>query len=194
MDLVLQVVRAVVAGVFLASAIGKLFDLDGVDRAVVALARFPARWARPAGLGVITAEFGIAALTAIPRSCVIGLLAAAVLLALFSVLILRVLGSDGGSGSGGGTDPVAGKASVHCACFGASSAELSSVHVVRNVLLLACAAAGTAIGVGHGAMTSGTNWLSDSAGAAALGVGLALAATVALLDDLVFLFRTEKVA
>ncbi|GCD96039.1 MauE/DoxX family redox-associated membrane protein [Embleya hyalina] len=71
---------------------------------------------------------------------------------------------------------------VSCGCFGASTTPVGPAHVVRNVVLTACAAVGLAAGPA-GADTWGPG-TATSIAAGAVAAGL-----VALTDDVVDLFR-----
>jgi uncharacterized membrane protein YphA (DoxX/SURF4 family) len=113
---------------FLASAVGKARDLPGFRQAVTDLGALPARLARPAAVLVVLAE-GLVVLgmlvgtVALPAGFVLG----AVLLVLFSVVLVAALRRDAG---------------VSCNCFGASERPISWYDVGRNAALLACCGAG----------------------------------------------------
>lgn len=177
MQFLLLLSRSTLAAMFLVSAATKSAALRDFDRAVEAIGMVPGRWARPVGLCVIALEGATAALLAFPATASFGLVAATLLLAAFTLLIGRVLGPLADRGG----NP------VECACFGASSAQLSPIHLVRNCLLLLLALVGLgARGLGTSAVPTGF-W-----SAAVLALGLAGAVTVALLDDLAFAFSGKK--
>jgi hypothetical protein len=122
---------------FLASAVGKARDLSGFRQAVSDLGALPARMVGPTAIGTVLAE-GLVVLgmlvgtVALPAGFVLG----AVLLVLFSVVLVAALRRDVG---------------VSCNCFGASERPISWYDLGRNAALLACCAAGLAgYGVAHG--------------------------------------------
>ncbi len=68
---------------------------------------------------------------------------------------------------------------VTCACFGASSATIAPIHVVRNAFLLLCALVAVAVGprLPHDVVTT----------AVTIGAGAFLAVVITRLDDFAFL-------
>jgi uncharacterized membrane protein YphA (DoxX/SURF4 family) len=115
---------------FLASAVGKARDLPGFRQAVTDLHALPSRLARPAAIGTVLAESLVAlgmlvGSVALPAGFVLG----AVLLVLFSVVLIAALRRDAG---------------VSCNCFGASERPISWYDIGRNAMLVACCIAGLA--------------------------------------------------
>jgi len=113
---------------FLASAVGKARDLPAFRLAITDLHALPARLARPAAIGTVVAEalvvLGmIVGLAALP----IGFVLAAVLLVLFSAVLVTALRRE---------------AEVSCNCFGASERPISWYDVGRNAVLVACCVSG----------------------------------------------------
>ena len=168
--------RCVLAAAFFASGALKLRAPAAFDVAVQALGRVPGRWVRPAGLGSIGAELAAGVLLLIPGTERFGFALAAALLIGFTALLARALRAAQASGE-----------QISCACFGAGSAPISPIHLARNAILLALAAAGLALSVTGSA--AARSWSLTGAGPAAVAaLGLLLALIVVLLDDLVFLF------
>jgi uncharacterized membrane protein YphA (DoxX/SURF4 family) len=113
---------------FLASAVGKVRDLPAFRLAITDLRALPARLARPAAIGTVVAEalvvLGmIVGFAALP----VGFVLAAVLLVLFSGVLVAALRRDAG---------------VSCNCFGASERPISWYDIGRNTALMACCVAG----------------------------------------------------
>ena len=105
-------------------------DLSGFEQAVTDLRALPARLARPAAIGTVIAESLVVlgmlvGSVGLPAGFVLG----AVLLLLFSVVLVAALRRDAG---------------VSCNCFGASERPISWYDLGRNAALLACCGAGLA--------------------------------------------------
>jgi hypothetical protein len=110
---------------FLASAVGKARDLPAFRLAITDLRALPARLARPAAIGTVVAEalVVLGMIIALP----VGFVLAAVLLALFSAVLVAALRRE---------------AEVSCNCFGASERPISWYDVGRNAVLVACCVSG----------------------------------------------------
>jgi len=163
MDYVLLFIRTAVAMVFAIAVIAKLGGRDAFHQFTTSLASFglPAR-ASVAAM-VVAGEAASAFLLAVaPR---LGGPLAAILLAGFAIGIAGVVRRG---------------ATVHCRCFGATTAALGRRHVIRN-LVLAVASAAVALGPVPAS-------LGDPAVVAAIVVGLAVGAAIAKWDDLTFVF------
>ena len=115
---------------FLASAVGKAQGLDAFRLAIIDLRALPAGLARPAAIGTVLAE-GLVVLGMIVgfAALPVGFVLAAILLALFSAVLVTALRRD---------------AEVSCNCFGASERPISWYDVGRNAALVACCGAGVA--------------------------------------------------
>lgn len=145
MDTVLLFARLLLAAVFLASGLGKLFDLHGSRRAVRDFG-VPTALAHPLGTLLPLAEL-LVAVALLPASWAWwGALAALAFLVVFTVGI--------GLNLARGRRP-------DCHCFGAfHSAPIGPSTLVRNVLLAAVAA--LIVGLGYGdAGPSGVAWLGE---------------------------------
>jgi hypothetical protein len=185
MEYVLLGACGLVGVVFLVSATSKLRSRLAFTEFVASLRQYgllPRAWLRPVGLAVALAEAAIPALLAAPMAVApsseaarlatgAGFVLAGALLVGFTLAILLALRRG---------------ASASCRCFGASETPLGLRHVVRNVLLLAIAAAGVAAAV---AASAG----SAHPGGAVIAVltGLVAGVFVTAFDDLVDLFATS---
>lgn len=169
--------RAALAAVFLCSSVLKARGLDEFDESVQRLGRIPRRYARPTGLAVVGCEAGTAVLLAVPAAQGYGFALAAAQLAVFTALLVAAVRSARG-----------GAAAVRCACFGAGSSVVGRLHIVRNAVLLALALLGCALwsvgADGSGAPQRGAQ--------TAVALGLLLGLVVVLLEDLAFLYETER--
>ncbi len=122
--------RILLAGVFLAALVGKVRSASAYREfagSVVRLGLFSRRVSRVCAAVVVGVELLVLVLLVPPRTVPAGFLAAVLLLGAFAagiVLALRV----------GNSAP--------CRCFGASSAPLGRVHVVRNLILAVAGAGG----------------------------------------------------
>ena len=158
--------RLLLAGVFALASVTKLSDLAG-SRAAVAGFGVNERLAAPLGTLLPFAELGIAVALLPAASARFGALAAAALLALFVIAIVRSIAR--------GEAP-------DCHCFGQLHSEPAGPRTLaRNAVLLGLATF-VAVGGWHGSGPSATAWIGhiSSAGAVALGAGLAIAALAAL--------------
>jgi len=159
-----------ISGTFAISAISKLHSRSafaGFTAAVGEMTGLPVRAARVVAACVAAAEIAIALTAVLPGAVRAGLAAAVLLLAMFTVLLLRTV--------------ISGRR-VPCNCFGASSTTVSARHVVRNLVLIAAAATGLALGppLGHPGLPA----VAVLVCAAAMVVPVAV---IALLDDLAHL-------
>jgi len=161
--------RCVIGLVLLVSAVGKLRSGSAFDEFTAWLARLPLPLVgkHPGLLGVVmvAAEAAAAVLVALPSAAVIGLLLAAVLLAVFTA---------------GTSLAIARGTRAHCLCFGGSGAPLSLLHVVRDAALCLVAVAGAVASPAAGAHPAGA--VTSLAG------GAAVAIIVVFLDDVAALF------
>lgn len=116
------------AGVLAVSAVAKLRSraafaafADSVGRVRL----LPARLARPAAATVAAAETTAVALLVVPPLARAGLVLAAVLLAMFTLVVAAAMARG---------------VEAPCRCFGASERPYGPAHLARNVLLLALVA------------------------------------------------------
>jgi peroxiredoxin len=124
-DLVLLLVRLGLAAVFVVAAVGKLSDRDGFRDAIEQFG-VSARLSAAVGWGVPIAELAIAAGLVVVGSAAWAAVAAVVLLAVFSIAIVRL---------------VARGESPECRCFGAlGSRSVGAGTLVRNLALVGLAA------------------------------------------------------
>ncbi|MER6514835.1 MauE/DoxX family redox-associated membrane protein [Nonomuraea sp. NPDC001636] len=141
------------------------------------------RTARWAAAVVVVAESAVPVLIAAqvlhPLASVVGSAAAAVLLGLFSVAIVRALRRG---------------VRTSCRCFGTSQAPLGRRHLARNLGLLAVAlTCGAALPQARSQAWSQA-WSQPAGAAVAGGAALVLAVLVSRLDDLVELFVSPAAA
>jgi uncharacterized membrane protein YphA (DoxX/SURF4 family) len=175
--------RCAIGVVFLVSVSGKLRSRSAFDGFASWLAELPVplTGGRPRMAAVVMAgaEALIVLLVALPWTVRLGLVLAAVVLAVFTAGTWLAVAR--------GTD-------ASCQCFGVSASPLSRRHAVRDALLGVVAIAGAA------AVGSGSSSSSGSAGmsltAMSVGAGLVIAGFVVFLDDLAVLFTGvgEKVS
>lgn len=126
--------RCAVGLVFAASALSKLRSAEAFRSFTEWLGTVPGVPSRAQGLiaaAMAAAEAGVVVLVVIPYTDVIGMTAAAALLAVFAAGAFAVA-----------SNPDA----APCQCFGPSSTPLGMRHVARNVALCAVAALGAAAG------------------------------------------------
>lgn len=124
--------RCAVGLVFAASALSKLRSAEAFRSFTQWLGTVPGMRTgaqRPIAAAMAAAEVGVLVLVVIPYTGVIGMTAAAVLLAVFAAGSFAVVRA-------GDAEP--------CQCFGPSSTPLGPRHVGRNVALCAVAALGAA--------------------------------------------------
>ncbi|QVQ52444.1 hypothetical protein J4H86_00860 [Spiractinospora alimapuensis] len=172
-DVLAVAATALLATVFVSSAVGKLRDLSGFTDSLVALGLLRSRatrapvWLVPAveafaAVALVVALFG--------PSVWISRGAAAVsftLMAVFTVVAARaVLRGD----------------EARCACFGHRGAAFAPRHIVRNAFLLLATAT-------LGAVASPTVVTATPSVGVAAAVGVLFAVLVIALDDLAELFR-----
>jgi hypothetical protein len=158
--MILLVARLVLAAVFVVAAAGKLVARS---RTVETLTQFgvPASLRRPAAIALPLAELAIAlallpAATAVPAA-----LAAALLLAIFTAAVVRVLARG---------------EEVDCNCFGSvGSSRITRWTAARNIVLLAVATTIVIAGQGDRG-PSAVAWVGDldTAQAAAIAAGVAI--------------------
>jgi methylamine utilization protein MauE len=129
----------------------------------------PAGLVRPVATSVVAAESGVWMLLAVPvqATAVVGLLLAAGLLIVFAVGVALAVHR--------GTQAA-------CRCFGYSAARFGVRHVVRNSVLAIVSAVGLVGWTRSGPVSAGGLVV-------ALAAGLLLGGMVAVLDDLIDLFR-----
>lgn len=126
--------------------------------------------AAPPAAALVVLEAAVPVLLALRPAA--GLALAVVLLAGFTAAILgRLRQGDAGA----------------CRCFGSTDVPVSSVHVVRNAVLLAVALVGLLTGPGAAAAS---RW--DGSTLAAGGLALVLGVLVVRLDDLVALLAPSR--
>ncbi|WP_411084267.1 MauE/DoxX family redox-associated membrane protein [Streptomyces sp. cmx-18-6] len=170
--------RILLAGVFLAAFAGKIRSAAAYREfagSVVRLGLFSRRVSRVCAAVVVGVEFLVLALLVPAGTVPAGFLAAVLLLCAFAAGIVLALRAGG---------------SAPCRCFGASSAPLGRVHVVRN-LILAVAGAG---GLASAALGAGAAWPAHAGGVAVAGVAAVLGVfLVVRLDDLMSLFSSRPV-
>lgn len=124
--------------------------------------------AAPAAAALVALEAAVPVLLAVRPAA--GLALAAALLAVFTAAIIVQLRRGSPAG---------------CRCFGSTGAPVSSLHVVRNAVLLAVAVAGLAA-------SGSSRW--DGSIAAVGGLALLLGVLVVRMDDLVALFGPSRLA
>ncbi|MDQ0983884.1 MauE/DoxX family redox-associated membrane protein [Streptomyces sp. V2I9] len=168
--------RVLLAGVFLAAFVGKVRSAAAYREfagSVVRLGLFPRRVSRVCAAVVVGVEFLVLVLLVPGRTVPAGFLAAVLLLGAFAAGIVLALRAGG---------------SAPCRCFGASSAPLGRVHVVRNLILAVVGAGGLAAAV----TGAGAAWPPHAGGVAVAGVAAVLGVfLVVRLDDLMSLFRPD---
>ncbi|WP_034260893.1 MauE/DoxX family redox-associated membrane protein [Actinospica robiniae] len=160
-----------ISGVFLLSAAGKLRGRAAFEEFAVSvgvLGGLPARWVRSAALALAAAEPAVALLVLVPATAPVGLGAAAILLAAFTIALVRALRR---------------RIRTPCHCFGADAAPVGRRHVGRNAVLLGAVALDLALLPGR----SGAR-LEPAGIALCLLAAAAAVAGVALLDDIAALF------
>lgn len=166
MDVALLVVRAALAAVFAAAALGKLADRPGSRRAAHEFG-VPAKLTGVVALGLPLAELAVAALLLPPATAVWASLGAIALLTMFCVGI--------GLSLARGRTP-------DCHCFGQLHSEPAGPSTLLRNLVLAGAAAFVVAAGWSDPGTSAVGWLQRLHGssiAAAVAVGVAAAALLA---------------
>ncbi|MET9146958.1 MauE/DoxX family redox-associated membrane protein [Streptomyces sp. NPDC004042] len=164
--------RVLLGLVFLCSVLGKARGAgaygsfrEAVGHLVPALRRRTA----PVAAAVVAAEAAVVVLLAVPASAVAGFALAALLLLAFTAGLTGALRREAGTA---------------CHCFGAGAARIAPRHVVRNLILVTVALAGTA--AAPAAPHAGA---APSAGLLlTIGVSAVLALITVTLDELVNLF------
>ncbi|KWT58916.1 hypothetical protein ADL21_25925 [Streptomyces albus subsp. albus] len=162
-------VRCLLVSVFLVSSVGKVAGrgrFSAFETSLGGLRLLPPFLVRPVTVAVVTAEWAVCVLLAVPAAPMAGPVAAAGLLTLFTVGIAAAVRR-------GSRQP--------CACFGTSGVPLGPRHVVRNLFLAGMAIPG-AIAAPHGAPPH------PGGAAVAMTGGLVLGVLVVALDDLLTLF------
>lgn len=168
-------IRCLIGAVFLTSSVGKTAGRGAFDRFVSSLEGMrivPSRSARSVARWVVAAEAAVCAtlVTPLPAAAIAGFVLAAALLAAFTAGIALTLRRG---------------VRTPCRCFGTSASTLGPRHLVRNLALAALAVTGAFVVTADGATTPGGAVL------AAL-TGLLLGGLVAVLDDILDLFRTSR--
>lgn len=164
--------RALLAGVFLVSVVGKARGPESFTAftgAVRRVGRVPDRFATPAAAGMVALEAGIVALLVVPAAQTVGFAVAAVTLLGLAVVLAAALRR-------GTTTP--------CRCFGVTDAPIARRHVWRNAVLAACAAGGAVLAPGAGGLS-----VHPAAVPLCLVGAVVAVAGVVFLDDLAYLLR-----
>jgi uncharacterized membrane protein YphA (DoxX/SURF4 family) len=172
MSYLVLTLRAVLAGVFILSVVGKARGRGAFTAFAGAVRRIggvPDRLAAPAAAVVIVLETGIVVLLAVPGTGTAGFVAAGVALLTFTVVLTAALRR-------GTTGP--------CRCFGVADEPIAWRHVWRNAALTGCAAAGAVLAPGSAGVS-----MRPAAVLLCLLGAMMIVATVVLLDGLVFLTR-----
>ncbi|WP_051767262.1 MauE/DoxX family redox-associated membrane protein [Streptomyces sp. NRRL S-37] len=113
---------------FVCSSVTKLRDMDSLSRHIETTARLPLLSPRFLARTVVVAE--VAAALGLVLTERFGFLAAAGVLAGFTAYLVHVLRSG---------------RSISCGCTGASGADVSGIHLVRNGIALVLALAGLVV-------------------------------------------------
>jgi len=155
---------------FAVSAASKVLGRRAVAEFLVAvgeLARVPARWRGPLAVAVVALELAVPVLLLTPAA-VAGLLLATGLLVAFSAAVAAALRR---------------RSTARCRCFGPTATPLGPLHLVRNGLLGAVAAAGAAL------LLVAPTAPADPGGLVVAGAaGAVLAAVLIRVDDLISVF------
>lgn len=160
MDVVLLLVRLLLAAVLLIAGLAKLADLAGSRRSLAAFG-LPKRLAAPLGVALPVVEL-VAAVALIPSSTARG--AAILSLALFVLFILGIA-----------YVVLIKRRSPACNCFGALySGQAGGPALVRNAILAGLALLVVARGNGN----SATKWLSEIGAGGGIALGVAVLAIV----------------
>lgn len=168
-------IRALIGAVFLASSIGKVTGRGAFGRFVSSVGDMrvvPRHRARAVARTVVCAEFAVwpALMAPVPAVVVAGFAVAAGLLVVFAAGITLSMRRG---------------ARTPCRCFGVSASPLGPRHIARNLALTVLAVIGAATVLGSGQAVP-----ADPGGAVvAVSGGLLLGALVAVLDDVLDLFR-----
>lgn len=161
--------RGVVCLAFALAVVGKARDLGGFVHGVRSLGLLPRRLAAPVAGTVVALELAVV-VAMLPGGAwtVAGLVLATAQLLVYTAALAVAMRRQG---------------DVRCACFGPGTRPVTPVHLVRNGILGAIAAAGILAGVPHPAPAA-----ADAA--LVLGPAAATALLLAALDDVVALART----
>ena len=165
--------RTLLAAVFAVAFVSKVRSRSAFGRFARTLdgfARLRGRRRIAAAVAVPAAEAGLLVLLAVPGAALAGFAAAFAVLAVFTGAV--------------GREVAAGR-TVSCRCFGGGAQRMGASQIVRNVVLLGCAAAGVVL--------AATSRGETSASALVLAVGSALLAAVFIVrwDDLATLARAS---
>lgn len=165
--------RTVLAAVFAVAFVSKVRSRAAFDRFARTLDGFgPLRGRRrtAAAFAVPAVEAALLVLLAVPGTALAGFAAALTVLAVFTGAV--------------GREVAAGR-TVSCRCFGGGAERMGASQIVRNLVLLGCAAAGLVL--------AATSRGDASASALVLAVGGALFAAVFIVrwDDLATLARAS---
>ena len=170
MDAILLVSRLVLAAVFVVAAVAKAFDRPGTRRALEQFG-VPAAVVPAAALVLPVVELAVAALLLPEATAQAGAIAAAALLAAFTVAVGVALAR--------GTE-------AECHCFGAVSAHpVGPGTLGRNVALLALAGLVAAGGAG----TSATGWVGDLSTTEAVLASVSAVLALGVAFNAAFLFQ-----
>lgn len=165
--------RCLIGTVLLLALCGKAARRGGFGAFVSSLRGLrllPARYARPAAVAVVAGEGAVVVALALPRQAAAawGFSLAAALLAVFTAGVGLALRRG---------------ARAPCRCFGGAAEPLGRHHLVRNVLLTGLALLGAVISAAEPPP-------ADPAGTAvSAAAGVVLGGLVAVLDELIALFR-----
>lgn len=170
MSVLAMTLRLALVFVLAAAVFGKLRDADS-RRDYLKTFRdmgLPAALRWPVAVGLVIAEAVTAVLLLIPATVAVGSAAAVLLFGVLAAGVLHIVRTE---------------RKVSCNCFGASSdANLSSVHLTRNLALVAVAFGSLGLSL------NGATAALPQAAVATFGA-LIIAAVVVRLDDLVDLVR-----
>ncbi len=164
--MILLLLRLGLAVVFAVAAAGKLID-QGRTRETLAEFGVPERMQRPLGLALPVVELAIAAALLPAATAAWAAVGAALLLAVFTAEVSRVLVRGG---------------AVDCNCFGSlGPSRITRWTAARNVVLSLLAGAVALVGFSEPG-TSGVAWIGNLDPTAAIGIGAGLAVALAVLN------------
>lgn len=176
MGAILLIVRLGLSAVFAVAAAGKLLDRRGTVGSLTSFG-VPSSMLAFVSVALPVVELAIAAALIPTASAPWAALAAALLLAVFSVAVARVLARGD---------------QVDCNCFGSLSAQpVGRLTLVRNLVLIA-AALFVAVAGWDDAGTSAIGWLGDLDGTETALVAVAAALGVATLVNFAFSWQLLK--
>ncbi|MFI1420064.1 MauE/DoxX family redox-associated membrane protein [Streptomyces sp. NPDC020731] len=181
MQYVLLAVRCLLCVVFLAAVVGKVAGAGAFSsfcRSLHGMRLLPAELVRPVAAAVVTAEALVCLTLVLPvrHAAAVGLMAAAVLLSVFTGGIALVLGR--------GTD-------ARCRCFGSADAVVGARHLLRNAGLTVLAVTAS---VTSALAPFPTGGVRPAGAVVAVAAGVVGAALIVMLDDIVSLFAAGSAA